>query len=114
LHVCIFFERRVFSHEGSRLESLLAPINPSIDTEFDAPERRGFLSSPVKLILGILAISGIGALAVITGNFGTVPIIDQNASIVPKDVEVSSDGTLKLFDSAGELYFHKHVSMLSI
>jgi hypothetical protein len=40
---------------------------------------------------------------VITGNFRNVPIIDQNASIVPKDVEVQSDGTLKLFDSAGEL-----------
>jgi len=85
---------------GTKSANEVAPLIEDDYTEFHAPGRQVFLSSSVKLVLGILAISGIGTLALITGNFRNAPIIDQNASIVPKDVEVSSDGTLKLFDAA--------------
>lgn len=54
-----------------------------------------------KMLVGAIAFAGVGFIAAMySGSFSGAPITAQNTSIVkPHDVEVSSDGKLKLFDS---------------
>jgi hypothetical protein len=70
------------------------------DVHFDVSEKRKTIISRFKFLAGLVAVAGVVvAVATYTGTV-TAPISGKNASIVQKDVEVASDGNLKLFDSA--------------
>ena len=63
-------------------------------------DKRKTIISRFKFLAGLVAVAGVVvAVATYTGTV-TAPISGKNASIVQKDVEVASDGNLKLFDSA--------------
>ena len=60
------------------------------------------IATRIRLLLGAAVCVGLGIAGTLSKTHGYSPTNALNASVVPSDVEVSTDGKLKLFDSASK------------